>query len=60
METKRLLTDALHDMLDLCEEINWTDDTLSDIFDEEISNKATALYKVLYAINGYQCWNGTK
>ena len=56
--TKAFLKDLLQDMIDLTDEINWKDETLPDIFEEDLSTNIGNLAKTLYAINGYQAWNG--
>ncbi len=58
MPTKKFLKDLLQDLIDLTEEINWKDETLPTIFEEDLSTNVGNLAKTLYAINGYQSWNG--
>jgi len=58
MLTKKILKDLLQDLIDLTDEINWNDETLPDIFEDDLSENVGNLAKTLYAINGYQAWNG--
>jgi hypothetical protein len=54
---KILLKDMLQDLIDLTDEIDWSDDSLQDIFEEDLRSNIAALATTLYAILGYQCWN---
>ena len=58
MLTKKVLKDLLQDLIDLTDEINWKDETLPAIFEEDLRNNICNLAKTLYAMNGYQAWNG--
>lgn len=58
MLTKAMLKDLLQDLIDLTNEINWKDETLPDIFEEDLKTNVGNLAKTLYAMSGYQSWNG--
>jgi len=54
---KGLIKDMLQDLIDLTEEIDWSDKTLPDIFEDDLVSSITNLAKNMYSIRGYQCWN---
>ena len=43
---------------DLAEEINWNDTRIEKTFEDDLVADLTALYKTLYAVNGFQAWEG--
>ena len=56
-ELKVNVTGLLQDLMDLAEEIDWSDDRLLDYFEEDLRSNISKLAITMYAINGYQCWN---
>ena len=54
---KVLLEAMLEELIDLTNEIDWSDETLQDIFEDDLRSGISKLAITMYAIHGYQCWN---
>lgn len=54
---KVILKDLLLDLIDLADEIDWGDNALPEIFEDDLRSDVSKLAKTMYAIHGYQCWD---
>lgn len=54
---KVLLEAMLEELIDLTNEIDWSDESLQNIFEDDLRSGVAKLATTMYAIHGYQCWN---